>query len=177
MAGNALTDTVQANTITDRAGTGAPNFSQGVLLSGGSLKADTITDAAGTGAPDFTQGLKLASGTTDLSVYREVSSSWTASGTTVTWYAVRVGRLVSVSFWTGTLISTSTTSGASDLPSEYRPNKGATALVEIGSAGSITKIFISTAGLMRLETVLVASASAGGSLQANTLYTISYNKI
>ena len=52
---------LQVNTITNAAGTGAPNFSEGLTLSTSQImQADTITNAAGSGAPNFSHGVKLS---------------------------------------------------------------------------------------------------------------------
>lgn len=54
---------LQVGTITNAAGTGAPNFSLGLTLSSGkTLQADTFANSAGTGAPNFSQGLTVTSG-------------------------------------------------------------------------------------------------------------------
>lgn len=50
MSGSFVTDTIGADTITDRAGTGKPNFSQGI-------RSASYYDAAGTGAASFPEGM------------------------------------------------------------------------------------------------------------------------
>lgn len=53
MAGKATTDSIQADTISNKAGTGSPSFPNGLT---GDIQSDSITDALGTGAPDFPNG-------------------------------------------------------------------------------------------------------------------------
>ena len=73
---NVAMDKLQADTIVDEAGTGAPNFSQGLTLSAsknltlgasGIVRTPTITDVAGTGPPDFSMGATFAAAKTLVS--------------------------------------------------------------------------------------------------------------
>lgn len=63
--------TLKVNTITDQAGTGAPDFSNGLSVNGG---ADVTDLVAGTWTPTLTNGTNISSSSNDECRYQRIGS-------------------------------------------------------------------------------------------------------
>ena len=130
-----------------------------------SLQADSITDKAGTGAPDLPQG--LTTNGTDILDYEETTitlgGDFTGSAK-----LVRIGNFVSLmgtSNWSHASLSTAT-SAVGDIPAAYRPTVGNGAFNLVVMAGPIHRVNVQTNGTVQIvyfDEAFVPQATTGTS--------------
>jgi hypothetical protein len=144
-----MASTVQANTITNAAGTGAPNFTNGLTASGTS----TLVNA------NFSGNITLpTSGGTasNLNYYEEYTESHAVSGAfsdTSTLQIVRIGKQVTINVpgYSGTASGSSNTYGSSTpIPSRFRPVGSHTFQLVTYQAGAATSSDIFT-GVVQID--------------------------
>ena len=140
------------------------------------LKADTITDEAGTGDPNFSQGLHIAGNSADvIDVYLEENKTADNEFTGGTVRFRRIGSMVTISANVLTHSSSSSrATSAGFVPTDYRP---ATDSENVWSAVStrIRKVMVTSGGTLSIEYFDWAGGTADTTDTGNAL-TISYNK-
>lgn len=152
---------VQADTYSNAAGTGAPDFPFGLGTSAGSIKVATIANAAGTGPTDFNHGLTIT-GQPRFNAIRDTSGQTINSGSfqEIQFNNTRFNN--NNVYNTGTFRYTPGVAGVSHLSTALLLQPGA-----LGTITAITASFYKNAG--RLEDFY---STSGLSIAAGTQFHI-----
>jgi hypothetical protein len=137
------------------------------------LKVDEITDAAGTGAPDFSQGIEISSSGVVVD-YEEVSGTLDGGFTGGTYRAVRIGKVITITLDSPTNASTSGVTSTVALPATMRPTSAASTVSFNSAASNKTDVFrIQTNGTINLLYMETGTSSRNDTGPAGTP-TLSY---
>lgn len=127
------------------------------------LKVDNITNEAGSGAPDFPNGIELSSSGVVVD-YEEDSGSLDGGFTGGTYRAVRIGKLVTITLDSATNASSGSATSTVTLPSTMRPTATAsvvsfnsasqnkTDVFRVNNDGTITLLYMQTGTSGRNDT-------------------------
>lgn len=143
------------------------------------VQADTIVDSAGSGAPDLANGLKISSGSTVLDHYSSETGSFTSASSTVAWEAVKIGNVVTLTM-NPTAIDTGQTtasSAAGELSASLRPTKSVRIIHQHGSGGTVINAQVLADGTLTLQGLASTNLGVGANLESNTAnhnFTVSY---
>ena len=181
-----ISDSLQTDTITDEAGTGAPSFSFGLSAAGqpgtfDSIKSDTITNEAGSGPPEMTHGVKVD----DDSPYTQaaLTNYIVETGVTmacdtaneclsdqVTADFTRIGNIVfmHLTFAFGTVPSTGFRTVANSLPVYARPSQDLRFVVFFEASNSRIIHVTFTSATNRFEATCMDNTYANAGCPAST---------
>ena len=140
----------------------------------GTVQADTITDGAGTGAPNFSQGVIIGGGSTLMS-YSTLSTTLNGDFTAGQIRLTLIGNVVTITTTVvPTHASLTTANSASGLISAaFRPVADATTNASSGNTSAMTEIGVRTDGTFRIQHRDWAGALVATTGPSNGL-TISY---